>query len=140
MADGSLLTTNFLLGLLVALSLLEAVALAVALWIAVRLHARAMDAVRQVEQQLVPLLRHADEVTTVVGSVATDIKEMSARAVKGAEKAGMAFQTASDVVGLASGSRPVSRVLSLLRGARVAYQVFKGGSGPGRRERPSSRS
>ena len=61
MADGALGTTNVLLGTLVLISVLEAIALATVVVVAIRLCGRMLRTLREVEQRLRPLADRAND-------------------------------------------------------------------------------
>lgn len=128
MLDGTLGTTNILLGIMAAVSVLEIIALAVVVVVTMRMYAKALEAIGDVQRQLTPLAQRANQIATVMEGVATDVRGVTTRAASGAEGAGRAFQTAFDVVAFARGTSSVaSRALPLLgivRGLGAAYRSF----------------
>jgi hypothetical protein len=145
MADGALDTTNILLGTLVLIGVLEAVALAVVVVVAMRLYAQLVRILRDVQQQVRPLAERVNDLAAVVESITTDVKSATARAAAGAEKAGAAFQTAVDVAKIVRGTAHasvVSRALPLIgiaRGLRVAYRSLFADRSPTTSQTRSSR-
>jgi hypothetical protein len=143
MADGALSTTNLLLGALVLISVLEAVALAIVVVVAMRLYAQMVGTLRDVQQQLKPLAERANDVAAVVESITTDVKAATARAALGAEKASAAFETAVGVARMVRGNARASVVsralplLSIARGLRVAYRSLVADRGPNPQARSS---
>lgn len=128
--------TNFLLGILVVVSVLEGVALVAVAVMMSRLHKEALGAVRDVQAHLQPLVERVNGVATVFGGVAADMKQVTARTAARADQAGLAIQTAVGVVRLAQsaarwrtmpGALPIVSVLS---GISVAYGVFTRKNGP----------
>ena len=144
MADGALGTTNVLLGTLVLISVLEAIALATVVVVAIRLCGRMLRTLREVEQRLRPLADRASDLAAAIESITTDVKTTTARAASCAEKAGAAFQAAVGVAKIVRGTghaSVVSRALPLLgiaRGLRVAYRSLVGDRGPNAQS-PSSK-
>ena len=136
MANGALGTTNVLLGALVLISVLEAIALATVVVVAMRLFGRVVRTLRDVEQQLRPLADRASDLAAAIESITTDVKTTTARAASGAEKAGAAFQAAVDVAKIARGTARASVVsqalplLGIARGLRVAYRSLVADRGP----------
>jgi hypothetical protein len=132
MVDSALGTTNVLLATLVVISVLEAVALAIVVVGAVRLYAKILRAVRDVQREIQPLAARADDLAARVERIATDLEATTARAASGAASASAAFRAAVDVAKLVRGTTTrsvVSRALPLLglaRGLREGYRVFVG--------------
>ncbi len=132
MVENALGTTNVLLGALVLISVLEAIALAFVVIVALRLYAQMVRILGEVQQQIRPLAERANTLAAAVENITTDVKTATGRAASGAEKAGAAFQTAFDIASLVRGTARasvVSRALPLLgiaRGLRVAYRSFVG--------------
>lgn len=136
MANGALDTTNALLWTLVVIGLLEAVALAIVVIVAVRVHRQTLGTLRELERQIRPLSEHATNLAVVAESIAADVKQASARAAAGAEKAGALLQTTAGVLAVVGGSTHRSfaprlrAAVGIARGLGVAYRCFVRDRGP----------
>ncbi len=139
MGNGTIGTTNLLLGFLVVIGVLEAVALAVAIVVMMRVQARLLETMRDISQQLRPLTERANAIADVCEGVAADVKHVTARVAAGADHAGLAIQTAVGVASIGSGRMGTSiltralPVLSIARALRVAYTTFVGSGASERR-------
>jgi hypothetical protein len=84
---------------------------------AIRSYERTLEAVRNLQRQVRPLAKRLNEIAVVCEGIAADAKSVTALAVRGAEKAGIAAQAAVGAVQLMRGTvhRSMwSRVLALI--------------------------
>ena len=98
--DSSQGTTNLFLGIMAAVSIVEALVLtaaAVAMW---KAYGRSIDALAEARRQITPLVARVNEVTDKVDAIANDVK---------------------DVTGVA---RRTAHLYGLARGVRAAYHSF----------------
>ena len=89
MLNPSLATTNLLLGILAAVSVLEAVVLAgvaVAAW---KVYGRSVGALSEVQQQIAPLVARVNAVADKVDAIADDVKDVTLVARKTAHLYGI---------------------------------------------------
>ena len=100
MFDSSLGTTNLLLGVLAAVSVLEALVLAgvgIAAW---KVYGQSVSALSDARQQIAPLAARVNDLANKVDTIADDIKDVTSVARKAAHLYGIA------------------------RGVRAAYRAF----------------
>jgi hypothetical protein len=131
MVEGSLDTTNLLLGILAAVSVLEAVMLVgigVMVW---RLYAHARRTIHEIEQrQIAPLAARANTLMTGVDDVLTDVESITSRLAQQAERLDSAIRTIVDHANEAAGrvrravAARVNRVIGVMHGVRAACDVF----------------
>ena len=113
MNAGNLDTTNLLLGIMAAVSVLEALLLIGAGFMAYRLYTTAMQTVREIEQrQVAPLVTKVNALMARVDSILLDVKGVTARVTTGTERVSS---------GVSGG---VNRVLTLVHPARAAVDGF----------------
>ena len=131
MNAGNLDTTNLLLGIMAAVSVLEALLLIGAGVMAYRLYAQAMQTVREIEaRQIVPLVARVDALMTRVDAILLDVKDVTARVSNRTERVDAAIRTTMDRVDETAGrvrsslSSRVNRVLTLVHTARAAVDGF----------------
>ncbi|HKC56858.1 MAG TPA: hypothetical protein VKC35_12080 [Vicinamibacterales bacterium] len=131
MNAGNLDTTNLLLGIMAAVSVLEAILLIGAGVMAYRLYAQAMQTVREIEaRQIVPLVARVDALMTRVDAILLDVKDVTARVSNRTELVDAAIRTTMDRVDETAGrvrssvSSRVNRVLTLVHTARAAVDGF----------------
>jgi hypothetical protein len=131
MNAGNLDTTNLLLGIMAAVSVLEALLLIGAGVMAYRLYAQAMQTVREMEaRQIVPLVARVDALMTRVDAILLDVKDVTARVSNRTERVDAAIRTTMDRVDETAGrvrssvSSRVNRVLTLVHTARAAVDGF----------------
>ena len=134
MTAGNLDTTNLLLGIMAAVSVLEALVLIVAGVMGYRLYARAMQTVQELEvRQVAPLVAKVNAMMEKMDGILVDVKEVTARVTRQTERVDSAIQgtmervdeTASRV--RTSVASRVGRVLALVHGARCAMdRIFNG--------------
>jgi gas vesicle protein len=131
MVEGSLDTTNLLLGILAVVSVLEAVLLVVIGVMVWRLYAHARRTIHEIEQrQIAPLAARANALMTSVDDVLTDVKGITSRFAQQAERLDSAIRTTVDHADETAGrvrrvlvSR-VNRVIAVLKGVRTACDIF----------------
>ena len=131
MVEGSLDTTNLWLGILAAVSVLEAVLLVgigVMVW---RLYAHARRTIRELEQrQIAPLAARADALMTSVDEVLTDVKGITSRLAQQAGRLDSAIRTTVDHADEAVGrvrravAARVIRIIGVMHGVRAACGIF----------------
>ena len=131
MVEGSLDTTNLLLGILAAVSVLEAVLLVgigVMVW---RLYAHVRRTIHEIEQrQIAPLAARANALMTSVDEVLTDVKGITSRLAQLAERLDSAVRMTVDHADEATGrvrravAARVNRVVGVMRGVRAACDIF----------------
>jgi len=131
MNAGNLDTTNLLLGIMAAVSVLEALLLIGAGVMAYRLYGQAMQTVREIEaRQIVPLVARVDALMTRVDAILLDVKDVTARVSNRTERVDAAIRTTMDRVDETAGrvrsslSSRVNRVLTLVHTARAAVDGF----------------
>ena len=131
MNAGNLDTTNLLLGIMAAVSVLEALLLIGVGVMAYRLYGQAMRTIRDIEaRQIAPLMARVDALMTRVDTILADVKDVTARVTNRAERVDAAIRhTMGRVDGTAgrvrsSVSSRVNRVLTLVHTARAAVDGF----------------
>jgi len=131
MTAGNLDTTNLLLGIMAAVSVLEAVLLVGLGVLAYRLYAQAMRTVREVEErQIAPLVAKVSTLMIRVDSILLDVKDITARVTERTERVDSAIRHTMDRVDETAGrvrssvSARVNRVLTLVHTAREAVDSF----------------
>ena len=144
MLDGNLDTTNLLLGILAAVSVLEALVLLAAGIMAWKLYGQTMQTVREIEQrQVAPLRERVDTLIVTVDGILGDVKTITSRVGEQTERVNSAISTTIDRVDETAdrvkhsvGFR-VQRVVGLMNGVRsVLGTLF---NGHGRRAAPEAR-
>jgi hypothetical protein len=138
--DGTLGTTNVLIGVLAAVAVLELAALAVVTVVVVRLYRRTSLLLDEVGGQLPGVLRRVGDTATALESAAADVKVVTARAAVAAERAQKALDAVAGLAALTTAARsslapPMLRVVSVARGLEAAYRVFRGRAPDRRRDR-----
>ena len=114
MFDSSLGTTNLLVGIIAAASVLQAVVLtgvAVASW---KLYAKSLEALAGARQQIEPVVARASELAERLDGIAEDVKGITSRVASAAERAESAASIARKTFG----------VYGIARGLRAAYRSF----------------
>ncbi len=131
MNAGNLVTTNVLLGIMAAVSVLEALLLIGVGVMAYRLYGQAMRTIRDIEaRQITPLVARVDALMTRVDAILADVKDVTARVTNRTERVDAAIrhtmgrvdETAERV--RSSVSSRVNRVLTLVHTARAAVDGF----------------
>jgi len=87
MIDGNLNTTNALLAVMAAVSVLQALVLLAAAVLGYRLYRQAMQTVRDIEQrQIAPLAERVQLLMTRVDGILADVKDVTGRVTRGTER------------------------------------------------------
>ena len=131
MNAGNLDTTNLLLGIMAAVSVLEALLLIGVGVMAYRLYGQAMRTVRDIEaRQIAPLVARVDALMTRVDAILADVKDVTARVTNRTERIDAAIRHTLGRVDETAGrvrssvSSRVNRVLTLVHTARAAVDGF----------------
>ena len=131
MAEGSLATTNLLLGILAAASVVQVVLLVgvgIMVW---RLYTHARRTIHELEQrQIAPLVTRVNALMTRGDDVLTDVKGITSRVAQQAERLDSALRITVDHADetMTRMRRAVAvranRVIGVIRGVRVACDTF----------------
>jgi methyl-accepting chemotaxis protein len=131
MNAGNLDTTNLLLGIMAAVSVLEAILIIGVGVVAYRLYSQAMQTVRGIEErQIAPLVARVNGLMTRVDSILIDVKDVTTRVTSRTERVDAAIRHTMDRVDETAGrvrssvSSRVNRVLTLVHTARAAVDGF----------------
>jgi len=131
MIAGNLNTTNVLLGIMAAVSVLQALVLIGVGIMAYRLYSQAMRAVREVEQrQIAPLVARVNALMVRLDTILLDVKDITARVTNRTERVDNAIRTTMDRVDETAGrigssvSARVNRVLNFVHTARTVVDGF----------------
>ena len=131
MNAGNLDTTNLLLGIMAAVSVLEALVFTGVGVMAYRLYGQAMRTVRDIEaRQITPLVARVDALMTRVDAILADVKDVTARVSDRTERVDAAIRQTMGRVDETAGrvrssvSSRVNRVLTLVHTARAAVDGF----------------
>jgi methyl-accepting chemotaxis protein len=131
MNAGNLDTTNLLLGIMAAVSVLEALLFIGVGVMAYRLYGQAMRTVRDIEaRQITPLVARVDALMTRVDAILADVKDVTARVSDRTERVDAAIRQTMGRVDETAGrvrssvSSRVNRVLTLVHTARAAVDGF----------------
>jgi hypothetical protein len=134
MADGNLNTTNILLGIMAAVSVLQAFVLIGVGVFAFRLYRQALLTIREIEQrQIAPLAAHVHALMARVDAIAGDVKNVTGRVTRQTERVDTAIHhtmhrvdETADRVRDSIGSR-ISQLMGLVYGVICAVQsLFTG--------------
>lgn len=118
MPDGNLDTTNALLAVVAAVSVVQALVLLAAAILGYRLYRRVMQSVRDIEQrQIAPLVEQVQVLIGHVDSILADVKDVTGRVTRGTERVNA---TAGRV--WASVASRVSLVAGIVHAVRSAVQ------------------
>jgi hypothetical protein len=142
MSAESLGTTNVLLGIMAAVSVLDSILLVVLGVMAYRLYTQAMNAVRDLEQrQVAPLVARVNVLMNRVDAILFDVKDITGRVTDRTERVDAAISNTMGRIDATAGrlrssvAGRVGRVLAFVQAARVAVDsVFRNGSRDPRRE------
>jgi hypothetical protein len=134
MPEANLDTTNLLLGIMAAVSVLEALLLVGAGVMGFKLYRQTMDAVRDIEQrQVAPLRARVETLMGTVDGILVDVKRVTTTVGAQTERVNSALSTTIDRVDETadrvkhSVSYRVGRVLGVVQGARAAVgHLFNG--------------
>jgi methyl-accepting chemotaxis protein len=131
MNAGNLDTTNLLLGIMAAVSVLEVLLLIGVGIMAYRLYSQTMQTVREIEaRQIAPLVARVNTLMTRVDAILADVKDVTARVSDRTERVDTAIRTTMNRVDETAGrvrstvSSRVNRVLTLVHTARAAVDGF----------------
>ena len=131
MNAGNLDTTNLLLGIMAAVSVLEALLLIGVGIMGYRLYSQAMQTVREIEaRQIAPLVARANTLMTRVDAILADVKDVTGRVSDRTERVDSAIRTTMNRVDETAGrmrstvASRVNRVLTLVHTARAAVDGF----------------
>ena len=117
---GNLGTTNVLLGIMAAVSILEALVLIGVGVMAYRLYTQAMQTVREIEaRQVAPLVVRVNALMDRADGILGDVKEVTSRVSDRTERVDAAIRNTTSSV-----SSRVNRVLTLVHTARAAVDGF----------------
>src|SRR5919198_399843 len=120
MNAGNLDTTNLLLSIMAAVSVLEALVLIGVGVMAYRLYSQTMTTVRELEaRQIAPLVARVNALMTRVDAILGDVKEVTSRVSDRTERVDAAIRSTTSTV-----SARVHRVLTLVHSARAAVDSF----------------
>ena len=127
MIEGNLDTTNLLLGIMAAVSVLQALVLIGAAIMGWKLYSQAMQTVRDLEQrQVAPLVARVDTLMNSVDTILVDVKRITSRVGEQTERVNSAISTTMDRVDetadrvKSSVAHRVQRVVGLVQGLRAA--------------------
>jgi len=120
MNAGNLNTTNLLLGIMAAVSVLEALVLIGVGLMAYRLYSQTMRTVQEIEaRQIAPLVARVNALMLRVDAILVDVKDVTARVTNRTERVDAAIRSTTSSV-----SSRVNRVLTLVHTARAAVDGF----------------
>ena len=135
MIDGNPDTTNLLLAIMAAVSVLQAVVLIAAIIFGYRLYRQAMRTVQELEErQIAPLAARVNALMTNVDGILVDMKDLTGRLTRRTERVDSAIdatmhrvdETAHRIGG--SVVRGLGNVVAFVQGARdVLGNLFNGG-------------
>jgi len=134
MIEGNLDTTNLLLGIMAAVSVLQALALIAAGIMGWRLYRQVMQTVRELEErQVAPLVAKVDTLMTSVDGILMDVKSITSRLGQQTERVNSAISSTMDRVDetadrvKTSVAQRVQRVVGLVHGVRAALGTLFNG-------------
>jgi hypothetical protein len=134
MPEVNLDTTNLLLGIMAAVSVLEALLLIGVGVMAWKLYGRTLETVREIEErQVAPLRARVETLMTTVDGILVDVKRVTASVGAQTDRVNTAITTTIDRVDETADrvkhslSSRVSRVVGLLQGARAAIGTVLNG-------------
>jgi hypothetical protein len=120
MNAGNLDTTNLLLGIMAAVSVLEAILLIGIGVMAYRLYSQTLQTVRELEaRQVAPLAARLNALMTRVDAILVNVNEVTTRVSSRTERVDSAIRSTTS-----SMSSGVNRVLMLVHTARAAVDGF----------------
>ena len=134
MIEANLNTTNILLGIMAAVSVLQALVLICVGVMAFRLYRQALQTVRDIEQrQVAPLVAHVTALVAKVDGIVGDVKDVTGRVTRQAERVDSAIhhtmhrvdETAAHVRD--SAASRINQLMGLVHGVSCAVQgLFNG--------------
>ena len=127
MPDGNLNTTNALLAVMAAVSVLQAVVLVAAGIVGVRLYRQVTRTVREIEQrQIAPLAARVETLLARVDDILADVKGVTGRVTRSTER----IDATADRVRTSVASR-ISRLAGFMHAVRSAVtHMWNGERGP----------
>lgn len=127
MIEGNLNTTNILLGIMAAASVLQALVLIGVVVLALRLYRQTLQAIRDIEQrQIAPLVASVAALVGTVDRILGDVKDVTARVTRQTERVDTAILHTTGRV-LDSVESRITRIAGLVRGVTWAIQdLFRG--------------
>jgi pyruvate-formate lyase-activating enzyme len=135
MVEGNLDTTNLLLGIMAAVSVLQALVLIAAAIMGWRLYSQTMQTVRELEQrQVAPLVARVNTLMTTVDGILVDVKGITSRVGQQTERVNSAISTTIDRVDetadrvKSSMGQRVQRIVGLMQGVRAAVSTIVNGN------------
>jgi hypothetical protein len=133
MVEGNLDTTNLLLGIMAAVSVIEALLLIALGVFAYRLYVQTMQTVREIEQrQVAPLVARVNTLMTNVEGILVDVKNVTSRVTNQTERVDHAIRSTIDRVDETadrvrhSVAGRINRVVGIANGLRAAVATFFG--------------
>jgi hypothetical protein len=137
MPAGNLDTTNLLLGIMAAVSVLEALMLIVLGVVAYRLYTQGMRTIREIEErQVAPLVAKATALMARADTVLTDVKDITARVTRQTGRVDAAINGTVERVDETahrvreSFASQVTRIMGLVHGAKsIVDRIFNGRRG-----------
>lgn len=131
MIEGNLDTTNVLLGVMAAVSVIQALALIAAGIIGYRLYTQAMQTVRDVEErQIGPLVANVNTLMAKVDGILGDVKDITSRVTRQTQRVDSAIDSTVHRVDETAGrvrssvAARVSRMFGLFHGLKEAVDGF----------------
>src|SRR5258706_5307956 len=139
MIEGNLNTTNVLLGVMAAVSVLQALVLIAVGIMAYKAYAAAMTAVREIEErQIAPLTARMHALMANVEDIANDVKGITSKVGAQTDRVDSAIRSTIDRVDETadrvrnSVAARISRVMAMAHGLRSAVEsLFSNGHGHG---------
>lgn len=86
MIDGNLNTTNALLAVMAAVTVIQALVLLTAAILGYRLYRQTMQAVRDIEQRIAPLAERVQVLVARVDAILADLEDVTGRVTRGRER------------------------------------------------------
>src|SRR5438105_107061 len=137
MVEGNLNTTNLLLGIMAAVSVLQALVLMAVGVMAYKAYSAAMQTIREIEErQIAPLTARVHALMTTVEGVLADVKGITSKVGAQTERVDSAIRSTIDRVDetadrvRSSVASRISRVMSMAHGVRSAVEsIFGNGHG-----------
>ena len=134
MIEGNLNTTNILLGIMAAVSLLQGLVLIGVAVIGFRLYRQAMQTIRDIEErQIAPITAHVTALIARVDSILGDVKDVTNRVTRQTERVDSAIHHTMHRVDETAGrmrdtvSSRIHQLMGLVHGVTCAVQgLFNG--------------
>jgi Tfp pilus assembly protein PilV len=124
MIEGNLNTTNILLGIMAAVSVLQALVVVVVGVMVFRLYRQTLQAIRDIEQrQIAPLAANVAALMASVDGILADVKDVTARVTRRTERLDAAVQDTMHSVDETAGRVLGSVESRLIRIAKLTYGV-----------------